>query len=70
MAFSFWLRKYVTRVSTYVKTYVTMCEQMIFEWTHIVNLMTVTCSSAGIHLAKCTEWALIQVISRTETELK
>ncbi len=29
------------------------------------NLMTVTCSSATIHLAKCMNWSLIQVMSKT-----
>ena len=35
-------------------------------WGHLARWLTVTCSSAAIHLAKCTDWSLIQVTSRTD----
>ena len=31
----------------------------------LTRCLTVTCSSGGIHLAKCMDWPLIQVISQT-----
>ena len=45
------------------------CHEMELEpcwWGHLSRCLTVTCSSAAIHSAKCTNWSLIQVTSRTE----
>ncbi len=41
-------------------------DQVDSEWGHLARYPTVTCSSAAIHLAKCTDWSLIQVTSLTE----
>ncbi len=38
-------------------------------WHNLTRCLTVTCSSAAIHLAKCTDWSLIQVTSRTDYNL-
>ncbi len=33
-------------------------DQVVSWWGHLTRCMTVTCSSAGIHLAKCMDWSL------------
>ena len=39
--------------------------RQVSSWGHLTRVMTVTCSSATIHLAKCRDWSLIQVMSQT-----
>ena len=43
-----------------------MALDQVVSWRgHLARCLTVTCSSATIHLAKCMDWSLIQVTSRT-----
>ncbi len=41
-------------------------DQVVSWWEHLTRCLTVTRSTAGIHLARCADLSLIQVISWTD----
>ena len=45
--------------------YIAVFDQVVSWWGHLTRCPSVTCSGACIHLAKCTNCLLIQVISQT-----
>ncbi len=62
-----WLSASMCHLGRYVQYLVSIQSVMLQNESkgHLPRCLGVTGSSAGIHLAKCTEWSLIQVASGT-----